>query len=1062
MAGFDNIKDKGLVSRRGEELLKSRQERLEQRSVGEMRILDRIKQQEDEISSVLADATVAYENRLAQAAVLGKKVDALRKGVSRLEGQRSYSANKQFIQSAHTALGQRSMTENITNVSRSIQNLGTSLSMARSSSTFELEQQGEKARSLLKRQQPRILEAAQSVGEDNGERFKTQMRIQDRLIRQAGLSDAALRAQKKLGLDTGSQFFNAQHTVGRVREQQEAAGIKEDVAAGRVGSRAEVQQQLDITAQRLIDTFSKLSEAIENNTSDAKDLGEEFQELESSYKRHQNILREIDKTSGGGGRSALQAAGGIVSDIGVITQGIGAIYKNNYITSEMQQTQNRMGYAQLSNQRFEDVYGAGGGDMAALRRVMSQQYSDQAARGAEYRDRGQFATGITTAGVGIKTAGTGIDTATEAGTIWQAAKGTFLGGGAGAAVGIAANIGAKMTPDVMQFNQSMTDYRKDLTAGQSDISAQQQYRAYQDEKFKVRDFGAQQGMDYYKQLGLATRGFGIGSGVENSRNTRNLVGTGRGLIGSELDTDIDQSVHSSIVSVLNEGAKRMGGGYSPSEKNYMRAVAGGKNVPLPSKYASPLQSRIVNGEEFNVANGKAGGGGNREDVMSALMDPEVLKRLSSNSGIGMKDIPSILSGFKGAIGKDFTANGMQGIESEMARAGNAARVGYLDSTSQYIQARGQLTGIGGGSDDLEKIMKQAVAAGMDSSKNIMEMVGAVQELNSVSASAGINSTMASTEMLGRSIGDLRAQGVSKNMATRAARKGAAAVSDFGTSGEMDIFNIMEMSGLRKDFKNAEMWELDALQQADPKELEQMLRLFKSGKKGDKEKAQQLAESRGLGGQLTDAKSVGKALNRSRQQVAGRQVGLGMDVNLEQEYQKMLNENIPASEWRPELRNFINARTNQTVDRGTNGIAMASALQSGRNAKTENLKIGPQGATTFGGEEALAAPGVRDAAIFEQSAKMLAEAAQNLKDLGSIQKDVAAGTNLTQVYEETQKAAEAMKGPVDTFSGAMPKFNKTIGDFTSKMDTLIDKMDRVIKNKTMPGSLQGQGQRGKKR
>ena len=295
MAKFDDIKDRGLVSRRGEELLKTRQERLEQKSVGEVRVLDRIQQQEAEIDRIMDSATIRYEKKLEQVSALGAKIDELHKVASRLSSTREYSANKQFQQSAGTALGQRAMTESITSVSRSTQNLGTSLSMARDHSTADLEQQRDKARSLLRRQQPRIMDAAQNIDDDNGTRFKAQMRIQDKLVQKAGLADAALRTQKKMGLDTGSQFFNAQHTVSNVREQQELSGIKEDVAAGRVGSRDEVQGEMDNAAQGLIETFNALSKAIEDNTDDAKDLGQEFKDLESSYKRHQNTLREIDK-----------------------------------------------------------------------------------------------------------------------------------------------------------------------------------------------------------------------------------------------------------------------------------------------------------------------------------------------------------------------------------------------------------------------------------------------------------------------------------------------------------------------------------------------------------------------------------------------------------------------------------------------------------------------------------------------------------------------------------------------------------------------------------------------
>ena len=309
MSRFDDIKDGGLVSRRGEELLKTRNERMEQRSVGEVRVLDRIKQQEQEIDRIMSDANIRYEKKLEQVTSLGAKIDELRKVAGRLETARGYSGEKSFQQSVRSSLGARSMTEDITSVSRSSQNLGASVSMAQSTSTFQLEQERDRAKRLMARQSPRILDAAANIDEEGGmAKFQMSMRVQDRLAQQAGMADAAINAQKKMGIDTRSTFFNAQQTVSRVQDQQGLSQIREDVAAGRAGSRNQVQQQLDQSAKDLIATFSKLSEAVNNTTEDAKGLdvkglGDKFRDLENSYNKHQQTLREMDRVGGGGGGS---------------------------------------------------------------------------------------------------------------------------------------------------------------------------------------------------------------------------------------------------------------------------------------------------------------------------------------------------------------------------------------------------------------------------------------------------------------------------------------------------------------------------------------------------------------------------------------------------------------------------------------------------------------------------------------------------------------------------------------------------------------------------------------
>ena len=1082
MGRFDDIKDRGLVSRRGEEILKARDERAEQRSVGEIRVLDRIQQSEKDLDNIMKNIGDNFDKKLDQITSLGKKIDALKAAASRLESARGYSGEKAAGQAIRSSLSPRQMTEDITSVSRSSQNLGASVAMAQSTSTFQLEQQRDSAKRLMGRQAIRVQEAFDNKDKVDGGRaaFSRQLAVQDRLTTQAGLADASLNTQKRMGIDTKSQYFSTMGIVDKIKQDRNLRGIQESVESGAAGSRDDVQEKLDAVSQKLIDTFDKLNDVMSRTTSNEKEekektkdqaaLEKETGALQSSYSDMSNTAKAMDRMGTGGG--AIKEAGGIISDVGVITQGAAAMYKNNYITSEMQQTQNRQGYAQLSNQRFEDVYGAGTGDMAALRRVMSDQYSDQAARGSEYRDRGQFATGLATVGIGTKTVGTGIDAATSAETWWQGAKGAFVGGPKGATVGAVANVGATMMPDAMQFNQSLTDYRKDLTAGSTDIAAQRQYRAYQDEKFKVRDFGAQKGMDYFKALGKATRGLGVGADAGDSEMVSRAVGTGRDEITDELDTEVDRGAHASAESVVATARKRLeqetgkspwemlqdgGQMFRRDERDYLRSKKG--KGATPAKRATPLGTSIIDGKEFRTAEGVEGGGGDRESAMSTLMDKDVISRLADTAGISQKAIPGLVAGFKGAIGKEFVAGG---VEKNLTLAGQAARSGYMDSPEQYIQARGQLSGVGGSSsDDLEKIMKQAVAAGMDSSKNIMEMVGAVQELNANAATSGASAITATTEMLGRGQSAALGAGMSKNVATAAALKGATTISDFGTSDDFDIFNVMEMSELTKEFSGAKQWELDAIARSDPKELAEMHKLFASGNEDDLKKAKQLAENRGIGGQITDADTAKAALDISVKQVRGRQGGLGDDRKYEKMYQEA-GSDADFSKYEAGFKNWLNAKTNQTAGRDTHGVTTANQTSFDRIPDTADLKKTPGGKTVDAVEKGLDAPGVADAKIFQDTAKLLEKSSQNLIDLAIIQKDVAAGTNLAQVFEQTKEAAIAMRGPADTFSESMPKFNTTISTFTTKMEGMINKMEGIIKSKVDITGLKDQGTKGKKK
>lgn len=975
MSRFYNIRDRGPMSRRGDELLRVKEEMLERKTVNEVRVLDRIKSQEEEIDKILNDASKRLEDRLEAVTKLGLRLDELRKVAGRLETTRQYAAEKQFHQSVRTSFNPRAVGEDIHAISRSSANIGEAVDLAREKPTLELEMQRDKSRRLLVRQQQRISEAVKNVNTDEGKaKFRSILNLQDELVQQAGLATAAIGAQRKLGIDTQSTLFGAQETISKVQRHRDEQQIREDVSAGRAGSRADVQEKLKEVSENLVSTFERLTDAIHRSSdaSDAsaeekvaaaraaKELGEEFSKLESQYKTHQQTIREMDRQGIGGGGSRLQAAGGIISDVGTVTQGLAQGYRYNYITSELQQTQNRIGYAQLANQRFKDVYGSTQGDMSALRRVLRNEFKSQSELGTKFRDREQLASGVETAGAIGSLVGKTIDSATSLDKAWQGVKG-FFSGGAGAVAGRVTQVGAAITPEALRANQLATNFRKDISAGQVDIRAQSQYRAMLNELNKISDFSSQQTFDYYRDITTATRGIGTGAS--------------RGL-----------------------------------------------NIDMTSSGA------------LNISEG-----GRRESVMSALSDPDTIRRLANNAGIGTRDIPGLLAGFKGAEGTEFTS---ASAEQELTRAGRAARLGLMDSPEQYVQARGALAGLGGGGEDLEKIMAQAVATGMDSSKNIVEMVGAVQQLNQTQAAAGIDAVAATTTMMGRGVEDLLALGIDKNQAVRATQAGANKIQEFATSRDMDLFNVIEYAEIQKAFPDARLWEKEAMATADPKVIQQIRNLHKAGKKDE---AIAEAEKIGLGMMLTDQGKSEELYNISRRQVLRSQTGFGLDRNLEKEYLRETEAGTPANEMRPEVRNFVNATSINSMGPGVLGVSVPGQLQYERDPLTSTIPTTPPGRVTAGGEAAIQAGAIGDAKTFADGMRNFTEAVGDLSAIGEVMKTVAAeGLNMQQFKEDVTEAAKNMTAPINTFSENMAKFNTSIGIFTSSMNSIIDRLDNTIK------------------
>ena len=180
------------------------------------------------------------------------------------------------------------------------------------------------------------------------------------------------------------------------------------------------------------------------------------------------------------------------------------------------------------------------------------------------------------------------------------------------------------------------------------------------------------------------------------------------------------------------------------------------------------------------------------------------------------------------------------------------------------------------------------------------------------------------------------------------------------------------------------------------------------------------------------------------------MGLGYNQELEESIMGKVG-NTDFDDLTKKEQNFFNARAKST------GKASGAAMWSGLNSEAAEglFHEGPQGKTTGGGEAAVGAEGVVDAKVFMDATRLLAKASQNLIDLGHVTETTAGSANAADIFEQTQKAAAAMQGPINAFSEKMIKpLDKSVGEFTKKMEGLIEKMNGVMKQQGVNPLPQG--------
>jgi murein DD-endopeptidase MepM/ murein hydrolase activator NlpD len=1074
MAGFEDIKDKGMMSGRGSDLLRARSERMSNKSVQEIRILERIQQNFTEIDKLGANLSIDFDKKLAEITHLSARTEELKRVVTQIERGRMHGAEKAFHSGLRTTLGGSATSSDIAGATRASGNLGAAINLAQTQSTSYLEDSVARGKAMIYRQTERIRETGANI-EGNEGQFSTQIAIRDRLIQQVGQNQAALSAQKRLGLDTSSQYYRAVDISERVRSDQERLGIRAGVAEGSFGNRRQAEEQLNQVSMRLIATFEALDEAMKGGASEAGELAKQFSTVEKEYKKQKTVVDEMKGGGGGGGMSGLQAAGTTMTNMGVILQGAAQIARHVGVTSELAQMQNRIGFAGMVNQRFQNTYDASQGDASALRRVLTDQFGRSMRRGALLGGREDRAALVETTGAGVHAAGTVIDNATSLDSMMNDAKGFAQGGPIGAAATAVTGAVAKSTPDMINAARLGTDYSKQITQADTFIRSAKQQKDLEDTVNQISDFSSQTAMDYTRNLTMSTRGLGVGrpriSSERPSDSTSFMHPTGGvGRItegfGPRINPvtgrpqfhegiDIGVPVGTPLMAV---GAGRVTAvGHNAVSGNYMRLESGGRSFSYAhmreqstfggadvaagqvlgysgntGRSTGPhlhFGARDAGGNWMDPVAALTGGGstssasrGDRQSIQDALSDPKTVQQIAYAAGIGIKDLPRVVGAGVSGLGKEFGVG-------DITRGGQLSQIGYMQSPEQYLHARSIMSGGGGNAENFEQMLKNAVANGMDSSKNIMEMVQATGQLAQRSSQMGINAYGGSSEGLMRGIDALRAGGTSANMAVGAAANAAQAAEGISGGNNLTIGNVVEMAHLRKRFGKATLQQLTSLQNTTSGQARSLEQLYASGKD---EQAKQMATQLGVLGVVNNAADARALADEKAAKTVTAVTGFGIDEKMRRSITDKTKSGEPLD---PAEQSFINGMGKNLGVSGTAAIAYVTSGKANRGELANAIPGGMVGS----GETAIKAGAVGDAKVFADGVANFNKAVGGMEALGSTMLKVAEQLKLAESSGMSKKAADSFSFPVGQLNSSMHELKTAIGQLATSMSHLANKM-----------------------
>jgi hypothetical protein len=376
----------------------------------------------------------------------------------------------------------------------------------------------------------------------------------------------------------------------------------------------------------------------------------------------------------------------------------------------------------------------------------------------------------------------------------------------------------------------------------------------------------------------------------------------------------------------------------------------------------------------------------------------------------------------GSLGDNF------GGMSDVIRAAKAQRSGLVQSTGQYMGMAGNLSQLGGGTDSLEEIMKNAVADGMESSKSIAQIVTAVQQSASASAGMGTSTVGGIASIMNRA---MDVTSVPKDMLAGTAAQSMARIDNIMKSKSFDLANITEMQDLRKSFGGAEMWELIGLSDLSAGDLETL-------NKGGKD-ATNLIKNYGLDKVLMkDGKinqSAIKSLNRiNKDNVFNKQSNMGLlDFDKAAKIQELRDKGMKEIDIAndPEVGAYYRATTKSD---GSLANTQANIMDFGVEGK--GGRGTSTGKYTTIGNKAIGAGSIAEGRSLESGANQI-DAKGGIGAVVDVLTSIATNLKPENFMNAVKKADESISniGNVNDFKTGVTEFGTAVKDFQNIINQL---------------------------
>jgi ABC-type transporter Mla subunit MlaD len=451
--------------------------------------------------------------------------------------------------------------------------------------------------------------------------------------------------------------------------------------------------------------------------------------------------------------------------------------------------------------------------------------------------------------------------------------------------------------------------------------------------------------------------------------------------------------------------------------------------------AQQAQNYVDTSISFTGALRGVGGGRRFESAVSGAMDAQ---STLANLGIDKTATLQTFTGLKQALGANF---GTQGMEAATRAAQYSAR-GYLESPQQYAQILGQVSAVGGGNKELGDILKAAIAAGLDTSKNIMQMTSSITSIAAKDATAGLNTTAGAVAAMSGVMPSLISAGVDPNLQATASQS---------------IIETMQQSGSNFGMKLEDLYGLQSAARAgirDPGKatlyaattITQWEEMRAAAESGDIKKLKSLAYQRGIEDKITEDMASNLAFidigakERKVQEVTESMI---IAPKAFDEYHKAIRSGKTPSKDVIEgvgLAKHIATR-GQLNRAGLVGYLSNEELDMSAAQKIIDEVINTKSTTEIGGivggaGSIVGAGSLQDIKEQEAGKRQVGD----INNLGATLKQMVEKVDWSVLAKQAGEAANKLNVPMGELSGTVNSLNTVLGKTVSRLENLVDKMN----------------------